>query len=76
MILPNSGAAKKNWWLLYHTISAHVLKRALQFAIEKLQYTGMTFKSEKYSECFYFFGAIFKATNNSTSGPWAVRNPR
>ena len=27
----------------YDTISAHVPKRALQFASEKLQYTGMTF---------------------------------
>ena len=27
----------------YDTISAHVPKRALQFASEKLQYTGMAF---------------------------------
>ena len=28
----------------YDTISAHVPKRALQFASEKLQYIGMAFK--------------------------------
>ena len=27
----------------YDTLSAHVPKRALQFASEKLQYTGMSF---------------------------------
>ena len=53
----------------YGTILAHVPKRALQFASEKLQYTGWpVYKGlllEKYSECFFMFGAILKATNSS-----------
>ena len=54
----------------YDTLSAHVPKRVLwQFASEKLQYTGMALykrlKLEKYSECFFMFGAISKATKSS-----------
>ena len=46
----------------YDTISARVPKRVWKFASEKLQYTGMTFILEKYSECFFMFGAILKTT--------------
>ena len=55
----------------YDTISPHVPKRVLQLASEKLQYTGMAFilytrlLLEKYSECFFMFGAILKTTNSS-----------
>ena len=54
----------------YDTISAHAPKRALQFASEKPQYTGtighyLGLLLEKYSECFFTYGAILKATNSS-----------
>ena len=53
----------------YDTISAHVPKRAWQFASENFSirewplYKGLYL--EKYSVCFFMFCAILKATNNS-----------
>ena len=53
----------------YDTISVHVPKRAWQFASENASIQEWPLykrlQLEKYSECFFIFGAILKATNSS-----------